>query len=73
MSLLQGIVRALTEYQHKLLEHNVTIFVRRGGPNYQEGLRIMREVSKSPENLGGGGGGELPLQTAKLSPKGFVY
>ncbi len=40
----QGIVRALREYQHKLLENNVSIFVRRGGPNYQEGLRAMREV-----------------------------
>lgn len=44
---LQGIVRALEEYQHKLLEHSVTIFVRRGGPNYQEGLRVMREVGKN--------------------------
>ena len=43
-SLPQGIVRALTEYQHKLLENNVSIFVRRGGPNFQEGLRAMREV-----------------------------
>ena len=41
---VQGIVRALTEYQHKLLESNVSIFVRRGGPNYQEGLRAMRET-----------------------------
>lgn len=46
---LQGIVRALSEYQHKLLENNVSIFVRRGGPNYQEGLRVMREVG---QNLG---------------------
>lgn len=37
-------MRALTEYKHKLLEQEVTIFVRRGGPNYQEGLRVMREV-----------------------------
>ena len=37
-------MRALTEYQHKLLENNVNIYVRRGGPNYQEGLRAMREV-----------------------------
>ena len=42
----QGIVRALSEYQHKLLENKVRIFVRRGGPNYQEGLRIMREVGQ---------------------------
>ena len=45
-SSMQGIVRALSEYQHKLLENNVSIFVRRGGPNYQEGLRVMREVGQ---------------------------
>ena len=43
---LQGIVKALQEYQKKLLEHKVQIYVRRGGPNYQEGLRVMREVGK---------------------------
>lgn len=41
---LQGIVKALQEYQKSLLEHKVSIFVRRGGPNYQEGLRVMREI-----------------------------
>lgn len=41
---VQGIVKALQEYQKKLLEHKVDIFVRRGGPNYQEGLRVMREI-----------------------------
>ena len=44
---LQGIVKALQEYQKKLLEHKVEIYVRRGGPNYQEGLRVMREVGKA--------------------------
>jgi len=39
-------VRALREYQKKLIDGNVTIFVRRAGPNYQEGLRIMRELGK---------------------------
>ena len=43
---VQGIVKALQEYQKKLLEHKVQIYVRRGGPNYQEGLRVMREVGK---------------------------
>ncbi|CAL7950954.1 unnamed protein product [Xylocopa violacea] len=43
----KGIVKALQEFQPKLVEHNVQIFVRRGGPNYQEGLRIMREVGRS--------------------------
>jgi len=43
---VQGIVRALREYQKKLIDGNVSIFVRRAGPNYQEGLRIMRELGK---------------------------
>jgi len=42
----QGIVRALKEYQTQLRENVVSIFVRRGGPNYQEGLRVMREVGQ---------------------------
>ena len=40
----KGIVRALKEYQTKLQQHKARIFVRRGGPNWQEGLRMMREV-----------------------------
>ncbi|XP_055892192.1 ATP-citrate synthase-like isoform X1 [Biomphalaria glabrata] len=40
----KGIVRALEEFQQKLAEGNVSIYVRRAGPNYQEGLRIMREL-----------------------------
>jgi len=44
---VQGIVRALREYQQKLIDGHVSIFVRRAGPNYQEGLRVMRELGKS--------------------------
>jgi ATP citrate (pro-S)-lyase len=43
----KGIVKALQEYSQKLIEYNITIYVRRAGPNYQEGLRIMREVGQS--------------------------
>lgn len=43
----KGIVTALTEYQAKLLDHNISIYVRRAGPNYQEGLRIIRDVGKT--------------------------
>jgi ATP citrate (pro-S)-lyase len=39
-----GIIRALREFQADLQRHGVEIFVRRGGPNYQEGLRLMREL-----------------------------
>jgi len=41
----KGIVRALETYAEKLREHNVTIYVRRGGPNYQEGLRKMKDLA----------------------------
>jgi ATP citrate (pro-S)-lyase len=42
----KGIVRALKEYKDKLKDNKVKIFVRRGGPNYKEGLRIMRELGE---------------------------
>jgi len=40
----KGIVRVLSEYCQKIKENDIKIFVRRGGPNYQEGLRVMRET-----------------------------
>ncbi|KAL5286853.1 ACLY family protein [Megaselia abdita] len=43
----RGIITALREFQPKLVEHNVSIYVRRAGPNYQEGLRKMREVGST--------------------------
>uniref|UniRef100_U5EZ83 ATP-citrate synthase n=1 Tax=Corethrella appendiculata TaxID=1370023 RepID=U5EZ83_9DIPT len=42
-----GIITALREYQQKLIDHNISIFVRRAGPNYQEGLRKMREIGST--------------------------
>ena len=41
-----GITMALRDYKKKLKDTNVKIYVRRGGPNYQEGLRIMKELGK---------------------------
>lgn len=43
----RGIITALREYQQRLVEHKVSVFVRRAGPNYQEGLRRMRELGRS--------------------------
>ncbi|XP_032807436.1 ATP-citrate synthase-like [Petromyzon marinus] len=43
----KGIVRAITDFQTRLKEHSVSVFVRRGGPNFQEGLRVMREVGRT--------------------------
>jgi ATP citrate (pro-S)-lyase len=42
----KGIIRALKEYQKRLQDNKVRIYVRRGGPNYQEGLRQMRELGE---------------------------
>lgn len=40
----KGIVRAIGDKQAKLRQHNVQIYVRRGGPNYQEGLERMKSA-----------------------------
>src|SRR5258708_17648395 len=43
----KGIIRALKEYKAPLINHQVRIYVRRGGPNYQEGLKAMRLLGES--------------------------
>lgn len=43
----KGIIRALKQYQHNLQQHKVRIFVRRAGPNYQEGLKAMRLLGET--------------------------
>jgi ATP-citrate lyase beta-subunit len=42
----EGIIMALREYKDKLIDSKVKIYVRRGGPNYQAGLRMMEEVGR---------------------------
>ncbi len=41
-----GIIRALREYKKKLQDNKVKIYVRRGGPNYKEGLDNMRALGQ---------------------------
>lgn len=43
----KGIIRAVKEFQNKLKEKKVHIWVRRGGPNCQEGLAQMRAIGES--------------------------
>jgi len=43
-STFKGVVMALEEYQDKLREAKVKIYVRRGGPNYELGLKMMRDL-----------------------------
>ena len=40
-------MHALRDFQSSLISHKVSIFVRRAGPNYQEGLRVMRELGET--------------------------
>ena len=46
-STFKGIIKALREVQQPLINHKVKIFVRRGGPNYQEGLKAFRVLGES--------------------------
>jgi ATP-citrate lyase beta-subunit len=53
-----GITMALREYKEKLHDTDVRIFVRRGGPNYEQGLRLMKEL-----------GAELGIPVAVYGPE----
>lgn len=41
-----GIIKALQEYQDQLRKGKVSLFVRRGGPNYEKGLQLMERAGK---------------------------
>ncbi|TGJ87267.1 hypothetical protein E0Z10_g1435 [Xylaria hypoxylon] len=45
-STFKGVIRALREYAKQLNEHNVQIWVRRAGPNWQEGLKNMKSATQ---------------------------
>ncbi|KAK7733074.1 beta subunit of ATP citrate lyase [Cytospora paraplurivora] len=44
-STFKGVIRALREYAKALNEHSVKIWVRRAGPNWQEGLKNMKAAT----------------------------
>ena len=70
-TLTQGIIHALEEYKEKLKAAKMRIFVRRAGPNYQLGLKMMRELG---ERLGVPievYGPEIPMTT--IIPKAVAY
>ncbi|KAF2861770.1 glutathione synthetase ATP-binding domain-like protein [Piedraia hortae CBS 480.64] len=45
-STFKGVIRALREVAPLLVEHHVQIWVRRAGPNYQEGLKNIKAVGQ---------------------------
>lgn len=48
----KGIIQAMTEVAVDLREQNVKVFVRRGGPFQDEGLKMMREFLEKEDLLG---------------------
>lgn len=43
----KGIIRAFTKNQEYLQNNNVSVYVRRGGPNQEKGLKLMEEFLSS--------------------------
>ncbi len=40
-----GIIQSFEQYADKMKEHNTKIYVRRGGPNYEKGLKDIKEAA----------------------------
>jgi ATP-citrate lyase beta-subunit len=40
-----GIIQAFEEYQDRMKEVGMKIYVRRGGPNYEKGLKDIKEAA----------------------------
>lgn len=45
-STFKGVIRALRDFAPRLMEHKVQIWVRRAGPNYQEGLKNLKAATQ---------------------------
>lgn len=45
-STFKGIIRAFRDYKSALQSHKVRIYIRRGGPNWQEGLRLIKNAGE---------------------------
>lgn len=57
----RGIIRALDEVKEELLKQNVKVYVRRGGPNQDEGLKMIEEYLSQNNLLGEVRGPEMVL------------
>jgi succinyl-CoA synthetase beta subunit len=57
----KGVIQALDEVADKLREAQVTVFVRRGGPNETEGLAMMKQFLENNQLLGSVHGSDILL------------
>lgn len=56
-----GIIDAFTQHMQQLHEHNVRVYVRRGGPNEKEGLELMEKFLKQHDIYGSVHGSDTVL------------
>lgn len=59
-----GVIAAIDTYAAKLARHKVKVYVRRGGPNQEEGLENMREALKRHNILGAVHDASTPITEA---------
>lgn len=75
-STFKGIIRAFRDYKSELHNHKVKIYIRRGGPNWQEGLRLIKNAGEEldlPMEIFGPDmhvSGIVPLALNNKRPKG---
>uniref|UniRef100_A0A060TB55 ATP citrate synthase n=1 Tax=Blastobotrys adeninivorans TaxID=409370 RepID=A0A060TB55_BLAAD len=75
-STFKGIIRAFRDFKTQLHAHKVKIYIRRGGPNWQEGLRLIKNAGEEldlPMEIYGPDmhvSGIVPLALNDKRPKG---
>jgi len=67
----KGIIHAMQEYKEKLIAAKMQIYVRRAGPNYQTGLKMMKELGQKLGVLIEVYGPEIPMTS--IIPKAIEY
>lgn len=68
----RGVIRALVEYQVQLRRAKVKVFVRRGGPNEERGLSLMRDFLTTAKLFGSVHGHETPLTQVVAEVKEYL-
>lgn len=59
-----GVIEAIEEYAEQLKKQNVKVYVRRGGPNQEEGLEKMRRALEKNGLLGAVNDASVPITNA---------
>ncbi len=68
----KGIIRALDENKAELVQANVKVFVRRGGPNEKKGLAMMQSFLKQSNLLGAVHGHDIALTQVVSDVKEYL-